>query len=368
MIQQLKGKKDKHGFTLVELLVVIAIIGVLVALLLPAVQAARDAARRISCTNKVKQLGLAVLNHHDVQGHFPISMGFAGEGPGAGWILNTLPQLEQLPLYEQFKLGGAFEGRMLDTGGEHKGSLGFLCDATQNSGNAGVGLHSSANNVNVPNLMRTQLEVLQCPSDPSVAELSTEQWQWRDDEGSCPMALTSYKGVLGDTQLGGENATYANSDPDIYPILSGVYVEDAPESHKHMGNDCHQDYRCRGFFFRASFRRPVKLRTMTDGASNTFMIGEDVSELNWHSTAYYANGDWCSCNIPLNTGINEDVSSTSNQFPLNWVEAQGFKSRHPGGANFCKADGSVSFVADDISHLVFRISCTRNGGEVVSDQ
>ena len=108
-----------RGFTLVELLVVIAIIGILVALLLPAIQAAREAARRTSCSNNLKNLGLAVLTHHDAMKHFPVSNGaaYAGESPpgvtqsAAGWILNTLPQLEEQSLYDQFKAGGAFEGQ-----------------------------------------------------------------------------------------------------------------------------------------------------------------------------------------------------------------------------------------------------------------
>src|SRR5882672_9904187 len=96
----------RSAFTLVELLVVIAIIGILVALLLPAVQAAREAARRIGCTNNLKNLGLAALNHHDVQKHFPVSNGavYGGESPipqiGVGWIFNMLPQLEESALYD----------------------------------------------------------------------------------------------------------------------------------------------------------------------------------------------------------------------------------------------------------------------------
>src|SRR5690349_11847041 len=115
----------RRGFTLVELLVVIAIIGILVALLLPAIQAAREAARRATCTNNLKNLGLAVLNHHDSHKHFPVSMGYlleGGEAPGVdqpcvGWILNVLPQLEEQGLYDQFQQGGAFEGTYSAQGG-----------------------------------------------------------------------------------------------------------------------------------------------------------------------------------------------------------------------------------------------------------
>lgn len=95
------------AFTLVELLVVIAIIGILVALLLPAVQSAREAARRSQCQNNLKQLGLALLNHHDVYGYFPESQTAAGEANGSGceagyysWHSRILPFLEENPLYD----------------------------------------------------------------------------------------------------------------------------------------------------------------------------------------------------------------------------------------------------------------------------
>ena len=150
------GERRK-AFTLVELLVVIAIIGILVAMLLPAVQAAREAARRMSCANNLKNLGLAALNHHDVNKHFPVSYGaaYGGESPlpqlGVGWILNALPQLEESALYDQFKAGGAFEG-------------GFLQQALGKTMSS-VGLLSTKNGISCQALMQTQLKVLQCPSD-----------------------------------------------------------------------------------------------------------------------------------------------------------------------------------------------------------
>src|SRR6478609_6841867 len=248
---------NRRGFTLVELLVVIAIIGILVALLLPAIQAAREAARRASCTNKLKNLGLAVLNHHDVKKHFPVSMGYLVEGgesdvpqPCTGWIISVLPQLEEQALYDQFQQGGAFEGSYSAAGG------GCLRPGL----NKGIG--SLKNGISVPALMQTQLSILQCPSDSSVTQLSNTQYEWT----GCSVALTSYKGVIDDTYLGqAEQSKYGNDTPVDYQ--SGIYREPTTSPVSNTERDCHRDLRCRGIFFRHSYRRPVTMKKVTDGTS-----------------------------------------------------------------------------------------------------
>jgi prepilin-type N-terminal cleavage/methylation domain-containing protein len=347
------------GFTLVELLVVIAIIGVLVALLLPAIQAARESARRASCTNNLKNLGLGVLNHHDIKKHFPVSMGYTIEGyespgvasPCAGWILNILPQLEEQALYDRFTQGGAFEGSYSAQQG------GCVLPKAMH----GVG--SIKNGISVPQLMQTQLSILQCPSDEAVRALSNLQIEWT----ACNVALTSYKGVLDDTFLGQheqQQSPYSNDVPAEY--MSGQYhgepstspVTDTPR-------DCHRDYRCRGIFFRNSFMRPVTMAKVTDGTSKTLMIGEDLPEYNNHSVAYYSNGDWCSCNVPLNHGLT--LPPNFKPFLDTWWEGQSFRSKHPGGVHFCLVDGSVRFVPEDIDNVLYRTSCTRNGAEVLAE-
>jgi prepilin-type N-terminal cleavage/methylation domain-containing protein/prepilin-type processing-associated H-X9-DG protein len=346
---------ERRGFTLVELLVVIAIIGILVALLLPAIQAAREAARRTGCSNNLKNLGLGVLNHHDVMKHFPVSHGNpldSGNFPGdsrpqsaVGWIVNVLPQIEEQALHDQFRSGGAFDGNFLDG----------LCKSPRPD----RGLASLKNGISVPELMKTRLSVLQCPSDASVKELTDRQQQFLN----CQVAMTSYKGVIDDTWMNLEFSDFSNNTPPEYQ--SGNYRVPILPSQA-ITRDCHRDTRCRGIFFRQSFRKPVKIAKVTDGTSKTLMIGEDVVEFNiQHSAAYYSNGSACSCNAPLNYGMNQNPEVFSSQ---RWFDAQGFRSRHPGGAHFCLVDGSVRFISESIDSVFYRTSCTRDGGEAVSGE
>lgn len=352
--------QSTRAFTLVELLVVIAIIGILVALLLPAVQAAREAARRAACTNTLKNLGLAALNHHDVHGHFPLNYGgpFPDESPttqtGVGWILDMLPQIEETALYDQFQQGGAFEGRFRSD----------EADRTAGMTSISAGLISSRNGVICSELLQTRLPLLTCPSDPDGGQLRDDQFQFAD----WSVAVTNYKGVLGDTWLGQTFGGPFNNDPaggEAESLSgSGHYEKDPPPHLPAWTRDCHAETRCRGFFFRQSYQKPVNLRSATDGTSKTFLIGEDLPQYNRHSAAFYSNGSWSSCNIPLNYLVGTPTETLDLDF---WWDQQGFRSAHPGGAMFCLADGSTRFVADSMSHAAYRANCTRNGGEVVRE-
>ena len=303
------SQSTPRGFTLVELLVVIAIIGVLVALLLPAVQAARESARRSQCLNNLKNIALAVQNHHDVSGHLPISVtgwqGDAGPAPksGIGWIVNILPQLEQQSLYNQFE---PFRKR---------------------AHNAPDGLGSSA----ALQPRSTHLPVLYCPSDESVIDssLRLENWQHIDQEST----MTSYKGAMGDDQIGGASSVHVGRPSNAATITPS------------------------GSFCRNSYQNPVSFKHFTDGLSNTRMIGEDVPRYNLHSAAFYSNGDWATCAATLNYRPEPPA-------PNNWINAIGFRSEHPGGVHFARADASVEFVNDAIDHSVYCASCTKAEGEV----
>ena len=343
--------RPQRAFTLVELLVVIAIIGTLVALLLPAVQAAREAARRMSCGNNLRNLGLAVLNYHDTHQQFPQNHGgpWVNEAPATdqsavGWVVEILPQLEQQTLHTQFKQGGAYEGQ-------------FRADLAPNRSQPNLGLFSTKNGIAVPELMKTELEILNCPSD-GTEKVREGQFQW----SRTPVFVTNYKGVLGDTFLGETFGGIYSNGASRFP--SGVYDEESASGFQLSANDCHADSRCRGFFFRQSFQRPIRMKDVTDGTSHTFLVGEDLPDYNGHSTAYYANGSWNSCNIPPNNLVHLDPSLVDLQA---WWDQQGFRSRHAGGLQFCLADGSVRFVQEDVNNELYRTSCTRNGQESVGE-
>lgn len=142
--------------------------------------------------------------------------------------------------------------------------------------------------------------------------------------------------MIGDTRLDGLNSIHEGSLPD-----------------------CHAVGGCSGLFFRATYREPQSLTDIRDGASNTFLLGEDVPEHNDHSAAYYANNDYVSCHAPLNY-------FPKPPSPRDWPNVMSFRSRHPGGAHFGLADGSTRFVQQSIEHFLYRSLSTKAGGELGS--
>jgi prepilin-type N-terminal cleavage/methylation domain-containing protein/prepilin-type processing-associated H-X9-DG protein len=312
----------QRAFTLVELLVVIAIIGVLVSLLLPAVQAAREAARRAQCENNLKNLSLGALNHEAAMKVFPRSYdGFGGSSStatpqkenGSSWIVSTFPYLEQQTLYNQFQAAQAFVGRF----------------------NAGAGAASSSQQGigrNIPEmreLMRTPLALLRCTSDERGDQPSETQFQWT----SVPVTVTNYKGNAGNAWCYGRWFGNKAENPSTAP-LSGI-------------------------LYRANYVTPVSMKQITDGTSNTFLIGEDLPAYNDHSVAYYANGSW----MATDAGINYLPEPPT---PQKYEDVYGFRSRHAGGAQFAMADGSVRFYDEGIDYNLYQALSTKGGDEVTN--
>jgi prepilin-type N-terminal cleavage/methylation domain-containing protein/prepilin-type processing-associated H-X9-DG protein len=334
----------RGAFTLVELLVVIAIIGILVALLLPAIQAAREAARRMSCSNNLKNIGVAIINHHDVYKFLPISIGQWGEErdrnckklgdnnnlsitpfdkgwSGKGWMVDILPFIEEQAGYdivvEAIKTSSAGFGARLTRG-------------------SGIGAMPARP------VVEKQQPWMSCPSDPSAVP-SDRMWYW----DGVMTATTSYKGCIGDSVVNSQGCSTA-SPPGDTPF---------PDFGSHP--DCHNTADCNGMFWRNTYFKPVTFSTVTDGTSKTVMVGENVVSQDYHSAAYFADGDWASCGIPLNHFIFPAEEAEIKSAPQ-WQAARGFKSLHPGGAQFVFADGSVQFITESVDHGEYRSMCTRN--------
>jgi prepilin-type N-terminal cleavage/methylation domain-containing protein len=357
-----RGACLSQGFTLVELLVAIAIIGILVALLLPAIQAAREAARRMSCSNHLRNIGLACIEVHEAKGHLPTSISQWDEdyewqetgsspvwvgpgngeataaesngGPGRngkGWMVDILPNMEEQAAYDLILT-------------HYKGDF----SPSPAMPNAGGGMGHLA----IRHLMQTQYPWLSCPSDPSAIP-SAGQYYWgaRPDLAPGQIVLkstNSYKGVIGDCIL-------CNHDSHIRDCSSTPFVDFASRP------DHHDKVSANGLFYRNTYTRPVSFKKATDGTSNTFMVGECVVEQDRHSAAFFADGDWGTCGIPLNYFV---IGASENEMRQRWNEMRGFKSLHPGGAQFVMGDASVHFVAETVDHDAYRALATRNGEDV----
>jgi prepilin-type N-terminal cleavage/methylation domain-containing protein len=357
-----------RGFTLIELLVVFTIIAILVSLLLPAVQASREAARRSSCSNNLKNLSLAMLEYHDQWGHFPIDEDYSEFVPrhcdeqtgqeqdfvsiqddpwrfpankldGSGWIVRVLPQLEEQALYDRLSI--AMEGVWrLQTG--------FNLDQPD-----------------FRSAMATQPKVLICPSNEYAGPRSDQHPYTSLTDVTNPfwmVATTCYKGNAGD-------CAFETSD-DIPPFDSPPGYWSGSE--QYPKSSCYNSVEGFGVLWRYSyFKGGVKLHEVTDGTSKTLLIGETSPEAN-SSAAFSSDGDWATTGVQLNFDWKTNAACRDGSGNLNsgvcWPIMRGFRSDHPDCVQFAFVDGSVRVIADSIKHRTLRALSTRARGELVNGE
>lgn len=305
-------KSSRAAFTLVELLVVIAIIGILIALLLPAVQQAREAARRMSCSNQLKQIGLGMHNHHDTFLNFPYAFRDRLEGDDAntyatGWI-QILPFLEQDAVARRWNPEEP-RNSTLDPDGD-----------------------GWSNSTLQQEIIPTYLcPTMTMPSGPlngyGTENRAPSSYQFCvDSDETDPLGTFLY-------------ASATMADGAIIPVKTFTDSSNPP-------GPLH--------------RKPTSFRDITDGTSNTFMVGEtDFTPQGVPSTSYgavwsYGYYGWGTGTITLDKHDN-----TSTVYGA-------FRSQHPGGAHFLMVDGSVSFVPATIDMSTYQAIFTRSGGEVAS--
>lgn len=296
--------RAKHGFTLIELLVVIAIIGILIALLLPAVNAAREAARRTQCKNHLKQCSLALINYHDVYRQFPPSYNTdpGSSQPVMAWAWGTyiLPFMEFSPLYEQLNTKVRFDPM-----------------ADPNPQNPAPDSHLA--------LARTVIGDYRCPSDDA-ADLNNKRAVYGADR---LVATSNYVGVMG----------------------SQTVLKEGSTTVKDIDNQKHWWSKANGIFYQNS---RVRLKDITDGASSTFLLGE--RDYTNHYASFWIAGpinpnvnSW-HANRHLNANPTYRISPDGNGGGLinDPLQESAFGSMHSGGAHFSLADGSVHFINENI--------------------
>ncbi len=320
----------RKAFTLVELLVVITIIGILVALLLPAVQAAREAARRIQCGNNLKQIGLAMLTFESGKGTLPAGSGYLFDSTGLlpTWTVAVLPELEEKSAYDQWQ-------------------------------NSGLPLGDPANAA----LESTPIPVFICPSDP---QASAPILQNREDSTSGygpwynpPVSLGLwYPACMGPTHI--DACTFcgnATPSPDNYccqgcnlGTLGGESDVSCPASIP--------DNTFAGLVGRSL--TAIKISSVTDGMSHTLMAGETLpADCGWNGV-FMPNFPVASTEIPLNTFTSDGGQHT------NWWLTSGYKSTHPGVVGFVLGDGGVHFLSAEIDYQLYNNLGTRAGGETAA--
>ncbi len=334
------------AFTLVELLVVIAIIGILIALLLPAVQSAREAARRLQCTNNLKQTALAVHLYHDVNRQFPPGYGYldASYASGSGraewpWCMRLFPYIEQQALADI--LNSTWKT-------DSTGPIPYWCFPSGSYA-------SSGSPTAILPVYQTAISSWQCPSDPTSA-LRT---------GSRANSRISYAANLG---VGPMQGTIVPASK----LLTGLSSSE----------------RVPGVF---GYNHGPRISAITDGTSNTLMLSELIcgGDRTIRCAQYYDEGPIFMTDYSPNDLTPDLVrwcdEADANQAPAPCAPGSGTlgggilgnnlnkcvhtaRSRHPGGVNVAMCDGSVRFTSESIALRTWQSLATPAGGEVITGE
>ncbi len=377
-MRKIKSSSRPHGFTLIELLVVIAIIAVLISLLLPAVQSAREAARRAQCINNLKQIGLAFANYESANQVFPLGAmtGVTSaanstwvaqvNNNGLSWVALTLPYLEQNTIFSainfqvhitdglaQVDFATAWYTRISVLQCPSDGDQdGFRADG--NSGGGGLG----------------QYAVTSAPLPPGggTRMVPVSNYLVSFGDNYCIGALTQgvffptetpytiWPPVPGQPRIGwpGYQGTYADINANLPPAPGAT-----PGTLRGM--------------FDCTTNQSVRIASITDGTSNTIAAGESLPAQRGDNNVWQFNANSDGTTVPINypTPQTCDPLSTNGFGTPNWASRcsyanTGFKSHHPGGGNFLFADGSVHFLKQSIAMTTYCALGSRNGGEVIS--
>jgi len=334
--------RRRSGFTLIELLVVIAIIAILIALLLPAVQQAREAARRTQCKNNLKQLGLALHNYHDTFLVFPpgaVSTLTAGQPyQGWGWNLMVLPYMDQAPLYNNF-----------------------------NFSNSLVATYTAT-----PALLSTKIGALRCPSD-----VGGDVVQFVDNPAAVfpPTPTTTVGNAYGRSNYLGVVGWANPATPT--GLLGGI--ANAPLTNNYRG------------IFGVNSR--MGIRDMTDGTSNAVVIGERYTPNAGGQASLnqpVGHGTWVAvpnANLEGFAAVVGDTAAnvttpnaattpfTPASYRINGNntgtvargQTSGFGSLHTGGCHFVIGDGTVRFISENIDTTIYRNLGSVNDGNPIGE-